>query len=654
MSGQFPALAGSDRQLRAAAVMLDIFIVGFSVMAAYALRFGPVGVLADKYLYQMMVLVPCLICARLGMNMLMGVYRVVWRYVGLRETLRFVRAVAVGSGIVSACLMALRYGLPEQFGFLQIPLSIILLEGTFTFVGITGSRFVPRIWAEHRRPAKGDTTPALLVGAGRQGLTMAREALMNGNLGIRPVGFLDRDPGKVGREVHGLRVYGTIDELADTLRRTGAGEIIITSSSMKPQVILDIVEQARALGVGVRIVSTLFGLRDFRIGESPLREVRIEDLLHRDPVAPSLSMDDLSRLYGGKRILVTGAGGSIGSELCRQLAGMNAGMLLLVERDETNLFDIESQLRRQCSGPGAAQPMAAVKSSADGATHGLEIQPILADICDRKRMAEVFRQYRPEVVFHAAAYKHVPMMERFPYEAVRNNVFGTLVLAELADEHGVASFVVISTDKAVRPSSVMGASKRLAEMVVQRLAARSRCQFSCVRFGNVLGSRGSVVPIFRQQIARGGPVTVTHAQARRYFMTTAEAANLVIQAGTLGENGEVYLLDMGEPVKILDLARKMIRLSGATEEHVPIAIVGLRPGEKLFEELRTDAERMSDTPLRKVFRCTLARIDSLQLDHTLERLRFLVRAKDGDGVRACLAELDIGYREEPLPRADGG
>jgi FlaA1/EpsC-like NDP-sugar epimerase len=282
------------------------------------------------------------------------------------------------------------------------------------------------------------------------------------------------------------------------------------------------------------------------------------------------------------------------------------------------------------------------------------VAPLLLDLMDGKALERAFKELQPHAVFHAAAYKHVPMMERFPWEAVRNNVFATKQLAELAVEHSVETFVMISTDKAINPTSVMGATKRFAEQIVQEIASRSTTRFSCVRFGNVLGSRGSVVGIFRDQIARGGPVTVTHPEATRYFMTIPEAANLVIQAGTLGANGDVFLLDMGEPVKIIDLARQMIRLSGFTEAEIPVKIVGTRPGEKLFEELSTTAENLAPTELRKIFRCRPVALDAARLNQLVERLSFVVRSRDSDGVRDILRDLDIGYVVQPTRRAPAG
>lgn len=615
----------SHLQTKVAAAMLDFAICVVSVLLAYVVRFE--GTIPETFFRQMMFLVPALAVTRVLTNYTFGIYRVVWRYVGLKETLRFVQTVAV----LSTVLVVARVFFYSASPYFLIPLSIIVMEGAFTFVGMTGARFVPRIIAEHRRPASdqvGERT--LLMGAGRGGLAIAREASLHPDLHIMPVGFLDDDRSKTGMEVHGLRVLGTSRDIERVVQEIGATQLIITSAKFSPKSILRIMNTCRSAGVRVRIVSGLFEILGSKFSAASLREVRIEDLLSRDPVPPSLSLDDLTQAFGGKRILVTGAGGSIGSELCRQLIRMNPKTLLLCERDETNLFEIDRELR--LTRPDDV------------------CQPQLVDITNRKDLERVFKDFQPQVVFHAAAYKHVPMMERFPYEAVRNNVFGTRTLIELAHSYGVEQFVMISTDKAVRPTSVMGASKRLAELLVQDIASRSNTAFSCVRFGNVLGSRGSVVGIFRDQIQRGGPITVTHPEATRYFMTIPEAANLVIQAATLGQVGDVFLLDMGQPVRIMDLARQMIHLSGASEDVIPIKIVGTRPGEKLFEELRTDSERIEKTKLRKIFRCAPAEFDATKLMATLDRLQFLVHAKDSDGVRACLREIEIGY-EPPAHNA---
>lgn len=607
--------------------MLDFAICAGSVLLAYLLRFADVGALTGQYLRQALILTPLLAFSRVFANHAFGIYRVLWRYVGLEEALRFIQTV----GVVSAVLLVFRLFLSDVAWHFGVPISVIIIEGAFSFLGMAGARFIPRIIEAYRRSGTDDPGErTLLVGAGRGGLTIAREALRDPKLGIRPVGFIDDDRAKAGMELHGLRVLGTSKDLERAIQESNATQLVITTSAFAPKRILELVDVSRPLGVSVRIVSGLFELLDKQVSAASLREVRIEDLLPRDPVPPSLSLEDLARRFGDKKVLVTGAGGSIGSELCRQLVRMNPRALLLVERDETNLFEIERELSE----------------------HRIEdvCVPLLADITSQPDMERVFKEHRPDVVFHAAAYKHVPLMERFPERAVHNNVFGTKLLVDLAHEHGVESFVMISTDKAVKPTSVMGATKRLAEMIVQNMARTSQTAFSCVRFGNVLASRGSVVGIFRDQIARGGPVTVTHPEATRFFMTIPEAANLVIQAATLGHDGEVFLLDMGEPVRILDLARLMIHLSGLTEERVPIKIIGTRPGEKLYEELRTEDERIEKTALRKIFRCQPGVPDSARIEATLERMRFLLRAEERTGLRQCLHELGIDYN----PRAPTG
>ncbi len=626
MSGSLPT--ARPAQTRLAAMSLDATIVILCGMVAYLARFE--GSISGPFFRQMLVLVPVLAVLRVLANAAFGVYRMVWRYVGLSEALRFAQACAA----VSLVLLGGRLFLYGADPHLVFPYSIIVMEGALSFLGMAGVRFIPRIRRERTRADAGAAT--LLVGAGEGGLAVVKESMRHPELGIRPVGFLDDDLHKVGMSVAGLRVLGNLREAARVIRQLGVERVIITSAAIPAKVVGSIMDACGPLGVDVRIVrGTYEGLgapAADGAGPALVREIRIEDLLSRDPVPPSLSGDDLRGHYRGKRVMVTGAGGSIGAELCRQLAVMGPAKLYLCERDETNLFEIERELGGS-KGPAGM------------------VQPVLLDVMDGKMLERAFKDLQPEVVFHAAAYKHVPMMERFPWEAVRNNVFATKQLAELADEHGVESFVMISTDKAINPTSVMGATKRFAELVVQSLAARSKTRFSCVRFGNVLGSRGSVVGIFKDQIADGGPVTVTHPEATRYFMTIPEASNLVLQAGTLGSDGEVFLLDMGEPVKIIDLARQLIRLSGFTEAEIPIKIVGTRPGEKLFEELSTTAENLAPTDLRKIFRCHPAPLDDARLGQLVERLAFIVKARDADGVRQVLRDLDIGYAVTPPRQA---
>jgi len=610
----------SPLQTRTGQMVIDAVICFIALSIAYLLRFE--GYIPSFMRTQLLAVAPIVVIARAVMHTSSGIYRVVWRYVGLREAFLFIRSVAA----VSAILLAIRLFGPVHTLQWKVPISVIILEGFFTFLGMSGARVIRRSLHErHGKPVvrRDDMIPTLLVGAGENGLAIAKEAQRHSALGLKVLGYLDDDRAKRGMEIHRVRVLGAIDDLRRVAGQTGARQILITSNAIAGRRILDISDVCREMRLDLRIVPGLFEVIDRGVQLEAVREVRIEDLLSRDPVPPSMSQGDLAGVYGGKRILVTGAGGSIGAELCRQLSVMRPGKLFLLERDENNLFEIHRELRPRL---------------------GSALVPVLADINDVKQLERLFKELQPQVVVHAAAFKHVPVMEQFPTAAIRNNVFGTKLLAELSDKHGVDSFLLISTDKAVRPTSVMGASKRLAEMVVQTLAKGSNTRFSCVRFGNVLGSRGSVVPIFREQIRNGGPVTVTHPEATRYFMTIPEAANLVLQAATQGDSGEIFVLDMGRPVKIIDLARQMIHLSGTTEDRVPIKIVGTRAGEKLFEELRTDDEAIEPTPLRKVFRLRPPAYDAASLTLSIERLQFLVRADDHTGVREVLSDLAIEYQ----------
>jgi len=612
--------------VRVAQALVDVVVFAACFATAYVVRFE--GSVPEQFLGQMLVLLPYVALARLAVNSVFGVYRAVWRYVGMREALRFARAIAV----VTAVLLALRLFFPSDSLYVNVPIGVIVLEGLLSFITMTGVRFLRRMQhersIEHERSAV-KRKKTLLVGAGEGGLALAREAGKSPELGLEVVGFLDDDPGKKGLELHGARIIGPLDQLQQALAAQRPEQVYITTGRIPANKILAIADACREANITLRIVPSLYEILGNGVAARALREVRIQDVLSREPVRPSLSIKDLKRVYGGRSILVTGAGGSIGSELCRQLLALEPRSLVLVERDENNLFQVNRLL------------------------NGMEISDrhhqALVDICDVSALEQVFRDLKPEVVFHAAAYKHVPVMETFPASAVKNNLVATRQLAEMASRHGVESFVMISTDKAVNPSSVMGATKRLAEVSVQVEAEKSNTHFSCVRFGNVLGSRGSVIGIFKEQIKRGGPVTVTHADATRYFMTVEEAVNLVLQAGTLGERGEVFMLDMGEPVRILDLARQMIRLSGFSEFEIPIEIVGLRPGEKLFEELSLEEELVSPTALRKVFRVRPVTFDVSRLSSQLSSIARAASNNDHASVRKLLGEMGIRFRS---PEAD--
>lgn len=465
------------------------------------------------------------------------------------------------------------------------PRGVILMDFVLAVAGLSGLRLGFRMVREGG--TQNSAAPSLrrvaIVGAGDVGAQLALELLSKRGLGLRPMAFFDDDLTKHGINVHGIPVLGTPDELRVEIGRLELAEVIVAMPSASAKRIGEVARICRERGVRCETVPSLSQLALGRVRVSQLREVDIEDLLGRAPVR--LDTDNIRALISGRVAMVTGAGGSIGSELCRQVASFAPARLLLVDRSEVQLFPIEQELIEL-----GHRPMVA---------------PLVADILDEGRMRQIFERFSPELIFHAAAHKHVPMMEAQPGEAVKNNSVGTSRLAELALEYGVGRLVMISTDKAINPTSVMGASKRLAELYVQALHATApdKTRFMAVRFGNVLGSSGSVVPIFKKQIAMGGPVTVTHPEVTRYFMTIPEAVGLVLQSAAQGSGGEIFVLDMGQPVKIIDLARQLIELSGLRPGvDVEISFTGLRPGEKMFEEISLDAENLTPTSHPKIMR----------------------------------------------------
>jgi FlaA1/EpsC-like NDP-sugar epimerase len=470
----------------------------------------------------------------------------------------------------------------------------------------------------------------LLIGAGSAGVQVARQVASRPDMGIAPVGFLDDDPIKHGSEVHGVRVLGGTEALVDMVSRHQITEVIITIAHASTAEIRRIVGLCDEAGVTTKIIPGLHEILDGRVELSRIRSVSIDDLLGREAV--SLDLDLVSSFIAGQSVLVTGAGGSIGSELCRQIARLAPERLVLVERAEPSLFYVHRELH-------AAFP-------------DLEIVAAMADVGDGERIDAIFERYTPQVVFHAAAHKHVPLMEHNAGEAIKNNVFGTRTVARAADRFRAGTFVLVSTDKAVNPTSVMGATKRVAEVLVQAMGQGSETRYVAVRFGNVLGSAGSVIPIFREQIAAGGPVTVTHPDMQRYFMTIPEASQLVVQAGAMGEGGEIFALDMGEPVRIVDLAEDMIRLSGLEPgADIDIVFSGIRPGEKLFEELGFDAEAMDKTRHPKIFQGNLEPMSAPDVDLHLERIgacrQSETRAEVMEALRGLVPELQEDARERP-------
>jgi FlaA1/EpsC-like NDP-sugar epimerase len=587
-------------------VALHFVLVAVSYTLAFLLRFE--WVIPQSYLGVYLTTLPVVLGVRLLAFAYFRLYRGWWRYVGVRDMNDLLKAVAASSLLFIAVIAFM-----GEAG--KVPRSIMILDPLLTVMVIGGTRFMLRALRERRRPSSAPRLRrVLIVGAGDAGELLLREMNNNPKLGYLPVGFVDDDPHKTGFRIHGVEVLGTTPQMAEVLQQHPADEIIIAIPSASREQIQGMVNRCLESGLPFKIVPAIAALSDGQLHMSQVRPVRIEDLLGREPV--QFDEKQIRADIAGRRVLITGAGGSIGSELARQVASYDPAVIGLLERSENALYLIEQELAR--------------RGDVDAA-----VRPIVCDIRDRRDLEQIFREVRPEIVYHAAAFKHVPMMELHIGHAVHNNVFGTLNVAELAAEHG-AKFVLISTDKAVQPSNVMGATKRLAEKLVLSLNMRGRNHFVAVRFGNVLGSNGSVVPLFREQIAEGGPVTVTHPDATRYFMTIPEAVQLVLQASVLEEAcDKICMLEMGEPMKIADLARNLIRLSGFEPDvDIPIVYTGLRPGEKLHEQLTSECEETLPTRYEKI------RIVKTEAPGSIERgLTQLWEALDARDERAILRRL---------------
>lgn len=567
-------------------IILDVALVNVAALLGLYLRFD--GNVPARYIETYLQVALCHTLASIGIFAALGLYSWVLRYASIDEIL----AVGAGSAASAASLFVLtRYWAMPGF-----PRSVPIIAGVLELLFSGGIRLSVRFYIRltqkmSRFTQNGDTVPVLVVGAGDAGAMLVRELAKPASVARKAVGFIDDDPAKKGAVMLGVKVLGGREMIPQVVSDLGVKEIIIAMPSAPTQAIRDIVDICDGLGVRIRAIPKLLDMAGKAFALNMVRDIDIEDLLGRSEVR--LDTEKIKEYIHGKRVLVTGAGGSIGSEICRQVSRFEPASLIMLGHGENSIFSARMSL---------SQDFPRLRSHA-----------VIADVRDSARIRDVFAMYRPQVVFHAAAHKHVPLMEENITEAVKTNIFGTLNVARAALSYGAQKFVMISTDKAVNPTSVMGVSKRVAEMVVQSMNAVSKgTQFVSVRFGNVLGSSGSVVTIFREQIARGGPVTVTHPDMRRYFMTIREAVLLVLQAGTMGKGGEVFVLDMGEPVKIVDLAEQMISLSGRVPySEIPIVFSGIRPGEKLFEELLTAEEGTTATHHSRIF---IARQKALSLE----------------------------------------
>ena len=609
-------------------LLVDTSLIAAAWYLAFRLRFDPD---VPVYYHTLFVRsIAIVVGVQLVVFVCFGFYNRWWRYVSTHDMWGAARGVTVAC-IISSLVVYFANPAPH----VRLPRSVAIMDWLLLLAFVAGARMLARTLLE-RPPARDIVArgkEVVIVGAGDAGHLIVKEILRQPSLGYTPIGLVDDDPKTRGLRVHGVRVLGTVDDLPSILHEYHPDEVLIAIPSAPGSMRGRVAEMARHEGI---VVKTLPGLYELIAGDvdvdvelaDQIRPVQVEDVLGREPV--EVDLVSVSSYLAGETVLVTGAGGSIGSELCRQIARLGAARLVLVDNSERALFEIERELVDERGFSACA--------------------PVLADVGQRAKLRQVFERYQPGVVFHAAAYKHVPLMEANPVESVRNNALATRVVAEVAAEYGAKRFVLVSTDKAANPKNLMGQSKALCEWIVEALGHRPdvSTRFVAVRFGNVLGSSGSVIPIFRRQIERGGPVGVTHPEMTRYFMTTQEAVSLIVQAGAIGGRGEIFVLDMGEPVRILDLARNMIELSGLEPDRdIKIEIVGVRPGEKLHEELWSAEETVGPTKHSKILRLTRPQIDASWLDEGLADLEQLAEAGD---TLELISRLGVMVRE---PRREG-
>ncbi len=594
--------------------VMAMLVQTFSI--AVCLNFDLSGELAHAYLSDLFSFLPIYLVLTLLLFAVMGLYSSLWRFAGLDEAAKILGSVLFTSGLQ----FILMYMLHDS-----LPLSFYVFNALFLALAMGISRFSYRLlrgFFHKYLKKKGIRT--MLVGAGAAGSVAVQDLLNSDHTKNRIVCIIDDDISKKNLRLRGIPIVGQRQDIPAMVSRYRVEQIILAIPSATPTQKREITNICQSTGCETKLLPSIAQIASDHLDVRQIRNVQIEDLLGRDSV--KVDIEEIADYVESKVILVTGGGGSIGSELCRQIAAHHPAKLMIFDICENGAYDIQQELRRKYPN--------------------LPMEVLIGSIRDKKRLEAIFDEYRPEIVYHAAAHKHVPLMEDSPREAVKNNVFGTRNLCEVADRYGVETFVQISTDKAVNPTNVMGATKRICEMLVQSFSRHSETKFVCVRFGNVLGSSGSVIPLFRRQIEQGGPVTVTHPDIIRFFMTIPEAVSLVLQAGVYAKKGEIFVLDMGEPVKIDDLARNMIRLSGFEPDvDIKIQYVGLRPGEKLFEELLLDEEGMCSTANHLIYIGKPLMIDEKEFAAQLDRLEIACGKEDGD-IRALLREIVPTYRPQ--------
>lgn len=547
-------------------------------------------------------------------------YNSVWRYASDTELVNVVIAVVICAAMQPVIFWLLNTRVPKSFPFFYAFFMAIFTGGvrfSYRFLRMVQNRRLSHYKTPNRQNY-------MIVGAGASGNAILQEIQSSKYLSMRVACFIDDNPGCQGKYLRGIPIVGGRDKIAENVEKYDIDEIIIAIPSASRSTLKPILEICKETGCRIQILPGMYQIIKGDVNVSNLREVQIEDLLGRDPI--EVNVDEIIGYVQNKTVLVTGGGGSIGSELCRQIAGHGPKRLIILDIYENNAYEIQQELKQ--SYPG------------------LNLAVLIGSVRNTMRVEEIFREYRPDIVYHAAAHKHVPLMEDSPNEAIKNNVFGTLKVAAAADRYGVGKFVMISTDKAVNPTNIMGASKRICEMVIQNMNRKSKTEYVAVRFGNVLGSNGSVVPLFKKQIEQGGPVTVTHPDIIRYFMTIPEAVSLVLQAGAYARGGEIFVLDMGEPMKILDLAKNMIKLSGyRVDEDIKIEFTGLRPGEKMYEELLMREEGLKETANRMIYIGKPIEYDDQLFEEQLGRLQE-ASLKESQDIRALVREIVPSYQYE--------
>ena len=597
-------------------ILIDAVLINIAYILAYNLTYlrFDVGINYDlfKPYLDNIVLITLI---KIFIYYLFRLYNTIWKYAGSKELLQIILASVVSNSLILSYFFII-----DQV----VPRSIFIIVGMIDILFIGGVRFLFRAFDLRRNPFKreNDLKRIMIIGAGDAGAGVIRELRTHLDSGSKPVVVIDDDIRKRGQRISGLKIEGTTEDIEKIASKRKIDEIIIAIPSAKKKEIKRIVTECNKTKCSLKTLPSLYELIEGEVSINQIREVKIEDLLGREQI--NLDLKEIKEFLKNRIVLITGAGGSIGSELCRQIAGYQPKEMLMLDIYENNLYDLHNDLKRRYPK--------------------LKMKAIIGSVRDRERIFDLFNEMKPEIVFHAAAHKHVPLMETNPQEAIKNNVFGTLNLIEASDEYKVSRFVQISTDKAVNPTNIMGATKRICEMLLQAYDKKSKTEYVAVRFGNVLGSNGSVIPLFKKQIENGGPVTLTHKEITRFFMTIPEAVQLVLQSGSMAKGGEIFILDMGEPVKIIDLAEELIKLSGFVPyEDIDIKIIGLRPGEKLYEELLMDEEGIQNTKYEKIYigkpqefeveelKQKLKTFDEMTDDNIKEKIKTIVKTYKNGG-----------------------